>query len=180
MTGEDMLFNLIIAANQAVLDELKVVILQDDLLFAYPDVEINESYNTRVGATAIKGMTQGTQTYYYSRLDITQAFADLGYDEVTVDIDTDVNIVTLLKALKLKHNLDLNFRDVQNYKQDGDIVTFDIHPRHFAYTGSLTVRVSEDSPYLATQFPNNVLSGLYGPYLLSGLVTDLSGFDPED
>lgn len=161
MTGKEMVFGMILAANQAVLDELKVTLRITDLEFSDPVVRENEGdYNTVIGATAIRGPCEGSQTYNYTRFDMQEAFADIGVTEVSVSVEGEANLVTILDALAVKHNFQLLPNEVQDFTLTQGIATIVVKPVNYVWTGQLMVTVDEASPELSAMFPNNVLNGL--------------------
>jgi ABC-type antimicrobial peptide transport system permease subunit len=164
MTGEEMLAEMMQTANQATLEHYGVTLSTSNLSFTdLVPGEYDGQYNTKVGATASGRQITGSYVYYYSRLDMQQAFGAIGEDTVSVTITGEVSLSSVLVALKAKYNFLLDPNDVDTYTDNSGTVVITVKATSYVWLGSLTVIVTDDSPTLASTFPNNVLNGLVAP-----------------
>lgn len=164
MTGEEMLAEMIQTANQAVLDEVGVTLSTSILSFTdLVPGEYDDGTNTKVGATARGRKVEGSFVYYYKRLDMQEAFTAIGEPDVTVGVEGEPTLSNVLIALQAKYNFILNPEDVATFSNSDGVVTIVVKDTSFVWLGSLTLTVTDDTPILAAQFPNNVLNGLVAP-----------------
>jgi hypothetical protein len=164
MTGVELLIGMIQEANRAQLEEVDLILTTKNIRFTdlYPG-EWDGGFNTKVGATGFGPRLEGTHVYYYNRLDIQQAFVDIGVTEVVAQVIGEVTPASILAALKEKHNLWLRLDDLSDYSYSNDVAVFTIKPTSYVWLGTLTVTVVAEALTLGAMFPFNVLNGLVEP-----------------
>lgn len=164
MTGVELLIGMITEANRAVLEEAKLTLTTSNIRFTdlYPG-EWEGGFNTKVGATGFGPKLEGSHVYYYNRLDIQQAFVDIGVTEVIAEVMGDVTPASIIAALAAKHNLWLRLDDLSDYTYSNGVAVFTIKPTSYVWLGSLTVTVKEEALTIGAMFPVNVLNGLVEP-----------------
>lgn len=191
MTAKETLLAHLVSKNKEVLDSFKVTLNVRDLDFTNPEAgEWEGGHNTRIIAVMRPGRkVRGSNTYYYSRNDLQEAFQAIGVEEVLCDIEGTPNLVKVLNELRRKYNLQLDPNEVIDVQVDGDQYSFGVVPNSLLWIGRLTVTtVTEYEIPLDVAFPNNVLDGLIAPYDNSspdqdlGVIAqnqNLNGFDSE-
>jgi len=164
MTGVELLIGMITEANRAMLEEVNLVLTTKNIRFTdlYPG-EWEGGFNTKVGATGFGPRLEGTHVYYYNRLDIQQAFVDIGVDEVVAQVVGEVTPASILAALATKHNLWLRLDDLSDYTYVDGVAVFTLKPTSYVWLGTLTVTVVNEPLTLGVMFPFNVLNGLVEP-----------------
>jgi hypothetical protein len=197
MAGVELLYDMIRTTNSAILEEYGVFLDASNLRFTelYPGV-FDDGMNTAVMGTAFGTQIEGSQVYYYKRHDLTEAFHEIGVDDVTVELDGEPTYASIMYALRTKYNLPLGYEEVKTYTFDGSVATITPIDQSYVWIGTLQINVVEGSLSLAAQFPNNVLNGLTAPgateptdggnydelvardFANLAPVTNLSAFDP--
>lgn len=163
MTGEEMLAEMIQVANQAILEGYGVTLSTSNLSFTGLVSGEFDGKNTKVGATARGKQITGSYVYYYNRLDMQQAFIDIGEPIVSVEILGEITPASVVTALRIKYNFVLNLNDIKDYTNVNGVVTITVTNRSFVWLGTLVLNASNGVLTLASQFPNNVLNGLVAP-----------------
>lgn len=161
MTNEEMLTELIVSANQSYLDEFEVTLAAKDLTFSDPTPgDFGDGNNTMVHVTAHARDVEGSYTYQYQRLDMQEAFADLGVDQVTVDVKEIIG-AGVLNALRVKYNFILHASEIETFVVVDNVCTITVVSNSLVWIGQLTVYLAEaELEELSVAFPNNVLNGL--------------------
>lgn len=188
MTAKETLLAHLVSKNQEVLDHYEVTLTVNDLDFTLPEAgEWIEGNNTRIIATMRRGRkVTGSNTYYYSRNDLQEAFSAIGLEEVPCAIEGTPNIANVLNELRTTYNLQLDPNEVIDVRLEGDQFSFGVTERSLLWLNRLTVTIVD--AYLIQlhiAFPNNVLDGLIAPFDnefgLPALAKNklLNGFDAE-
>lgn len=161
MTNNEMLTRLIASANQNYLDEFEVTLTAKDLTFSKPAVgDYGNGNNTAVRVTANTQFVYGSYVYHYKRLDMQQAFIDLGVPNPSVQVN-DIIGAGVLNALKAKYNFILHASEVADFIIEGNVCTITVEETSLVWTGKLIVYLAEvELVELSVAFPNNVLNGL--------------------
>lgn len=170
MAEKDVLLAHLVNKNREYLQAYNVTLGVNDLDFNNPESgTFEEPGNTRIVATMRGGRrVKGSSIYFYSRNDVQEAFAEIGYPEVAVAVEGEPNIAKVLSELQARYNFRINPNDVLNYTQVEDVVTFDVHEWNLVWTGSLSVNIVDGYGIpLSVAFPNNVLDGLIPPEFLA-------------
>jgi hypothetical protein len=161
MTNKQMLTDLIVSTNQSYLDEFNVTLTAKDLTFTDPTAgDFEGGTNTMVGVTADTQFVEGSYVYYYTRLDMQQAFADIGITLPSVQVES-WNGAGLLIALKNKYNFVIHASEIESLTFKDDLFTIKVVGNSLIWTGELVVSIAEITiEELSVAFPNNVLNGL--------------------
>lgn len=160
MTNEEMLTSSIVSTNQSYLDEFEVTLNAKDLTFSDPTPGDFGSNNTMVTVTAHARDVEGSYTYQYKRLDMQEAFADLGVSQVTVDVKEIIG-AGVLNALRHKYNFILHASEVETFVIEDNVCTITVVGNSLVWIGQLVVYLTEaELEELSVAFPNNVLNGL--------------------
>src|SRR4051812_24366627 len=106
MTGVELLIDMIQTRNQVTLDEAKITLSTSNIRFTdlYPG-DYPDGMNTSVGAEGFGWEIEGTWSYNYKRLDIQQAFVDIGEPVAVVEVQGEPDFSKIMLALLAKYNL---------------------------------------------------------------------------
>jgi len=161
MTNQEMLTALIVSANQSYLEQHDVTLTAKDLTFTDPTAgEYEDGSNTMIQVSADTKDVEGSYVYHYTRLDMQQAFADIGVGQVTVDVHEIVGANVLI-ALREKYNFILHASEIESFVIDENVCTITVAGNCLVWIGELTVYlVEQELEELSAAFPNNVLNGL--------------------
>lgn len=161
MTNEEMLTALIVSANQSYLEQHDVTLTAKDLTFTDPTAgDYEDGSNTMIEVTADTKDVDGSYVYHYTRLDMQQAFADIGVGQVTVDVKEIIG-AGVLNALQEKYNFILHASEVKSFVINENVCTITVVSNSLVWLGELTVYLAEQElEELSAAFPNNVLNGL--------------------
>jgi len=161
MTNEEMLTDLIVSANQSYLEQHNVTLARKDLTFSGPTAgEFENGNNTMIRVTAHAKDVEGSYDYHYKRLDMQQAFTDLGVGQVSVDVKEIIG-AGVLNALRRKYNFILYASEVETFIIDENVCTITVVGNCLVWIGTLTVYlVEQELEELSVAFPNNILNGL--------------------
>lgn len=167
MTSKETLLALIASKNQSILDSFGVALTSDKISFGYPVAGDYPEGNDTMIVASVKNhrkVRDSSYTYYYGRNDLQAAFTAIGVNEVSVKLLPDeVNINTVLNALKLKYNFQLDAIEVISDSYVGDKYSFTVTQNSLLWKNSLTVTIVDASILLAEAFPNNILDGFVLP-----------------
>lgn len=161
MTNKQMLTDLIVSTNKSYLDEFKVTLTEKDLTFTEPTAgDFAGGANTMVNVTADTQFVEGSYVYYYTRLDMQQAFADIGVPLPSVQVES-WDGAGLLNALKAKYNFVIHASEISSLTFKDNLFTIKVVSNSLIWLGELVVSIAEVAlEELSVAFPNNVLNGL--------------------
>lgn len=166
MSSKQIVLDHLVRQNQEYLDHYKVTIRIDDIDFGDPiPGEYAEGMNTQLSAMMRSHhRIKGGNTYYYSRIDMQEAFAAIGYDEVPCAVEGTPDILKVLVELKNRYNFQIDPNEVIDVQQSGDDFSFGVTSKSYVWLGRLAVKIVDGYGIpLAVALPNNVLNGLTPP-----------------
>lgn len=165
MVGVELLYDMIRTKNKEVLDRYEVTLDESNLRFTelYPG-DFSDDTNTTVLGTAFGSKITGSEVYFYKRHHLQEAFAEIGVDVVTVELNEPATFSSIMYALRKKYNLALDYQEVKTFTLVDNVATITPIDQSYVWVGELSVTVVDGELSLGQQFPYNVLNGLTGPY----------------
>ena len=166
MSSKQTVLDHLVRQNQEYLDFYKVVIRIDDIDFGDPVPGNYEGgANTQLSAMMRSHhRVKGGNTYYYSRIDMQEAFAAIGYSEVPCAVEGTADIGKVIVELQNRYNFKIDMNEIIDVQQSGDDFSFGVTSKSYVWLGRLTVKIVDGYGIpLAVALPNNVLDGLTPP-----------------
>lgn len=136
----------------------------NELDFQTPEATQEHERNTRLLIKAHKpGRYRGEVEIFYNRVDIAEAFTELGLDHPEVAPENSETLDAVLAALKSQYRLDLAVAEVADHVIDEDEVLLEIAAGSLAFTGSLVVKRITPTLDLDLAIEVDILNGFYAP-----------------